>query len=103
VTITRPDAYAHLESVARDAWTKMELPKGLLPICEDNGDYFCMEQSGRVIYWSHNGATDESWPNLATGLLRCGLARMGSLLTVGLTGRRTSGKRANGPNFISTA
>jgi hypothetical protein len=66
VTITRPAAHTHLESVARDGWTKMELPKNLLPICEDNGDYFCMEQSGRVVYWSHDGVTNESWPDLAT-------------------------------------
>jgi hypothetical protein len=66
VTITRPTAHTHLESVARDAWTKMELPKNLLPICEDNGDYFCMDQSGRVVYWSHDGAANESWPDLAT-------------------------------------
>lgn len=66
VTITRSSAHTHLESVARDAWNKMELPKSLLPICEDNGDYYCMEQSGRVVYWSHDGATTESWPDLAT-------------------------------------
>ena len=61
-----PESHTYLVDVARSAWEEMELPRKLLPICEDNGDYFCMEPSGRVVYWSHNGTTDESWPDLAT-------------------------------------
>ena len=37
----------------------------LLPICEDNGDYYCLNQAGEVVFWSHNGATAEKWRNLA--------------------------------------
>lgn len=64
-----PDAgRLSLVDVTRDAHELMELPRGLLPICEDNGDYYCMRASGKsaeVIYWSHDGATDERWPTLA--------------------------------------
>ena len=35
-------------------------------MCEDNGDFYCINRTGEVVYWSHNGATDERWPNLAT-------------------------------------
>ena len=31
---------------------------------EDNGDYFCIADCGEVVYWSHNGSTDERWPSL---------------------------------------
>ncbi len=65
VTITEPSAHTHLPDVANDAW-ELGVEKNLLPICEDNGDYYCIDAKGRVKYWSHNGTTDEDWPNLAT-------------------------------------
>lgn len=44
-------------------------PNTLFPICEDNADYYCMHTNGRsanVIYWSHNGQTDEEWPDIGS-------------------------------------
>jgi len=64
VTITRPESHTHLPLVVSDA-RAMGVPDDLLPICEDNGDYFCVDVVGTVRYWSHNGATDESWPTVA--------------------------------------
>jgi hypothetical protein len=65
VTITRPNSHTYLETVANDAWNYAEVPKDLLPICADNGDYFCMDSSGRIVFWAHDGASKESWPDLA--------------------------------------
>ena len=42
------------------------LPEGLLPFCEDNADFYCLNEGGEVLFWSHNGWTDEKWPDLAT-------------------------------------
>ncbi|WP_215755505.1 SMI1/KNR4 family protein [Acetobacter sp. P5B1] len=42
------------------------LPKTWLPICEDNGDYYCILPDGKISFWSHNGVSHETWPNLAT-------------------------------------
>jgi len=53
-----------LPIVANEAWDS-GLPKDLLPICEDNGDYFAMDENGKVHYWSHNGLTDEKWSDLS--------------------------------------
>ncbi len=65
--IVIPDAgYLHLTELAESAWSEMEVPRDLLPICEDNGDYYCLNQNGEVCFWSHNGSTDEKWPDLAT-------------------------------------
>jgi len=47
------------------AWNLMGVPRHLLPFAENNGDYFCLTPSGEVVYWSHNGTTDEKWPNIA--------------------------------------
>ena len=60
-----PDAGAYsLVTMARGAWD-LGVSRTLLPICEDNGDYYCMDPTGRIVFWSHDGATSESWPNLA--------------------------------------
>ena len=65
--IVIPDAgHLGLADIAETAWGQMELPRNLLPFCEDNGDYYCLSQAGEVEFWSHNGATDEKWKDLAT-------------------------------------
>lgn len=43
---------------------RMGLPNDWLPICEDNGDYYCITPDGTVRFWTSNGSTDEKWPNL---------------------------------------
>ncbi|MCP4251947.1 MAG: SMI1/KNR4 family protein [Candidatus Scalindua sp.] len=64
-TITDPESHTHLPDIANDAWEDMNVPKDLLPICEDNGDYYCMNSSGEVVFWSHNGLSNEKWSSLA--------------------------------------
>ena len=62
-----PDAgHLSLVEMAETAWDEMEVPRELLPFCEDNGDYYCLNPNGAVEYWSHDGATDEKWKDLAT-------------------------------------
>jgi hypothetical protein len=59
---------SHLDifEIADAAWRLMGLPRDLLPFVENNSDYFCLTPTGEVVYWSHNGATNERWPNIAT-------------------------------------
>lgn len=54
-----------LVDTAHRAWL-VGVPDDLLPICEDNGDYFCLDPRGAVRFWDHNGPTSESWSDLAT-------------------------------------
>ena len=65
-TITNPESHTHLPEIAKSAWEDIGVPKDIIPICEDNSDYYCMNKNGEVLFWSHNGLTDEKWPNLAT-------------------------------------
>ena len=65
-TITDPESHTHLPEITKAAWEDMGVPKELIPICEDNGDYYCMNSTGEVVFWSHNGLTNEKWSNLAT-------------------------------------
>ena len=57
----------HLDlfEIAETAWKQFGVPRQWLPFIEDNGDYFCVSQSGAVRYWSHNGSTDEQWPDFS--------------------------------------
>ncbi len=67
VTVTDPENQTHLTEVACAAWEDMDLPPDLLPFCEDNGDYYCLNKQGEAVFWSHNdGAITEKWENLAT-------------------------------------
>lgn len=57
--------YADLR-VGLDEGRKIGVPRDWLPICEDNGDYYCLAPDGSVRFWDHNGSSDETWPDLAT-------------------------------------
>jgi len=57
--------YLDLVKLSKDAWEKMKLPREFQPFCEDNGDYYCLNSSGEVVFWSHNGWDGQKWANLA--------------------------------------
>jgi len=63
--ITDRDSHTSLFDIV-DSARELEVPDDLLPISEDNGSYFCINRGGEVVYWDHNGTTDEKWPDLAT-------------------------------------
>jgi hypothetical protein len=66
VTLNVPGAHTDLLQVAHDAWDEWSVPRELLPICEDNANFYCISESGEVCYWSHDGAGEERWPDLAS-------------------------------------
>lgn len=68
-TLTAPDSHTDLLSVCDDAWRGYGMPQELLPICEDNSDFFCINERGEVVSWSHNGTSNERWPDLATWII----------------------------------
>lgn len=63
-TITDPASHTYLPEVIASA-RAYDLPATLLPICEDNGDFYCLTKSGEVVFWSHQGTTNERWQDLA--------------------------------------
>lgn len=42
------------------------VPDGLVPVCENNADFYCITATGEIVFWSHNGVTGEKWSSLAT-------------------------------------
>ena len=69
-TVTPGGGHTDLIEVAQAARTEMRLPRNLVLVCDDNGDYYCMNEAGEVVFWSDNGVTDEKWPDLATWIER---------------------------------
>lgn len=74
VTITRPESHTDLFKVAESAWNGYGVPRELLPLCEDNADFYCMNPTGEVVFWSHNCWSSEKWPGLADWIEQVWLA-----------------------------
>ncbi len=62
--VTPGAGHLDLVKMAKNAW-KLGVPRDLLPFCETSGDYFCLQSEGHVVFWSHEGLGDETWPDLA--------------------------------------
>ncbi|MCO7256541.1 SMI1/KNR4 family protein [Dickeya oryzae] len=57
--------YRELSSAVKDT-KAMGVPDNWLPICEDNGSYYCILPNGEIRYWTPDGYSDESWENIAS-------------------------------------
>lgn len=72
------DDGSHLDLVTEvgEARKHHNLGAHLLPFVMDNGDYFCFDLRApapeyEVVYWSHNGITDERWKNFLDWVENC--------------------------------
>jgi hypothetical protein len=65
VTITRAESHTDLFKVAGDAWGASGVPRDILPICEFNADFYCMNSQGEVVFLSRNAWSPAAWPSLA--------------------------------------
>ncbi|HVG16050.1 MAG TPA: SMI1/KNR4 family protein [Chitinophagaceae bacterium] len=69
--------YLDLIQAVNEARQYHQLPEHLLPFAaEQDGDYFCFDLQSEapeyeVVYWSHNGTTDEGWQNFLDWVERC--------------------------------
>lgn len=63
VTAADPHAHTHLSEVAATAWSR-GVPRYLLPLCEVNGNYYCVDPDGEVVYWREGDLTDETWDDV---------------------------------------
>ena len=60
VTITDPQSHTYLPEVAAVAWDH-GMPRDLLPICEHQGDFYCVSLEGEVALWSTGEFSEETW------------------------------------------
>ncbi|WP_289997883.1 SMI1/KNR4 family protein [Photorhabdus laumondii] len=66
LSVTRDKKYYGELSQALNDAREQGLPENLLPICEDNGSYYCIDYDGKIKYWTLDGYNEESWPDLAS-------------------------------------
>jgi hypothetical protein len=64
VTLTIPNSHTDLRLATREAWDA-GVPGDWIPVCEDNGDFYCVRPDGSIAFWARDGASDETWPSLA--------------------------------------
>lgn len=76
VNPSEEDSYLSIQNVVADARRYYHLPESLLPFLEDNGDYYCFNLEShapecQVVYWSHDGLTNEKWLNFLDWVEKC--------------------------------
>ncbi|WP_252176950.1 SMI1/KNR4 family protein [Endozoicomonas sp. 4G] len=63
VTIKDPHSHTYLPEVAAIAWDQ-GMPRDLLPICEHNGDVYCVSAEGEVGLWAAGELSEATWPSV---------------------------------------
>lgn len=66
--LTDPDSNDDLVKLATKGWEEVGIPRDLLPICEDNADYYCLNDAGEILFWETDSLTGEKWANMAEWL-----------------------------------
>lgn len=56
--------YGELSETLMEA-RELGIPESWIPICEDNGNYYCIDSQGIIRFWSPDGKSDDIWPNIA--------------------------------------
>lgn len=56
--------YGELRQTLHEA-RKQGLPESILPICEDNGSYYCIDNKGIIRFWTPDGYDDECWQTIS--------------------------------------
>lgn len=60
VTVADPNSHTYLPEVTAVAWS-LGVPRYLMPLCEVNGAYYCVEPEGEVVFWRDGELTDDNW------------------------------------------
>ncbi len=62
-TVTDPQSHTYLPELAAYAWS-IGLSRELIPICQLGDDYYCIEQDGTIVFWTHQSIDEESWDSI---------------------------------------
>lgn len=66
VTASDPHSHTYLPEVAATAWS-LGVPREFVPLCEDQGNYYVVEEDGTVLLWEADTTEineDESWESV---------------------------------------
>ena len=62
VTAADPHSHTYLPEVAAQAWDA-GLPRELLPICQTDNGYYCLDLEDQVVLWQDGETDPGSWPS----------------------------------------
>jgi hypothetical protein len=65
LSVTKEKKYPSELSFVLNEAREQGLPNDWLPICEDNGSYYCLLPDDTVHYWTLDGYSNDSWKDLA--------------------------------------
>ncbi|WP_339080653.1 SMI1/KNR4 family protein [Pseudomonas sp. TMP9] len=66
VTAADPQSHTYLPEVAATAWS-LGVPREFVPLCEDRGNYYVVEDDGTVLLWEADTTEineDETWESV---------------------------------------
>lgn len=63
VTAVDPNSHTYLPEVAAVAWDQ-GLSREMLPLCESDGGYYCVDMEGQVLFWQHGEYSEDSWEHV---------------------------------------
>jgi hypothetical protein len=63
VTVADPHSHTYLPEVTAVAWS-LGVPRHLMPLCEVDGAYYCVEPEGEVVLWRDGELTDDNWQTI---------------------------------------
>ncbi len=66
VTAADPQSHTYLPEVAATAWP-LGVPREFVPLCEDRGNYYVVEDDGTVLLWEADTTEineDETWESV---------------------------------------
>ncbi len=62
-TVTDASSHTHLPELAAQAWD-IGISRELIPICEHQGNYYCLQQDGSIQYYENLQKTEEEWSSI---------------------------------------
>jgi hypothetical protein len=64
VTVSDVNSHTYLPEVAAVAWS-LGVSRELIPLCEDRGKYYCINEAGEVLLWEDGEInSDEPWADV---------------------------------------
>ena len=63
VTVTDPSSHTYLPEVASLAW-ESGMPRELLPICQTQAGYYCLDMEDNVVHWHDGKQGDGEWGSI---------------------------------------
>lgn len=63
VTVMDSSSHTYLPEVTATAW-ELGLPRHLVPLCEKEGGYYCVEQDDTVKFWYQGEFTEDTWQSV---------------------------------------